>query len=300
MQNDMIIDHHVRSKGLQMSGKRSWKEMSKRQQSDEEMCHNDSVERVNGRLDSSIAKRRRKFIEQPSLTNVELEQLRLECSLLKVINKSLKDDNESLRMVNRILGNNYDMLKERLELVQSEHRSQLTHLEYTSQILESSSTNKHDRSNQHDDSSESSATYNKRRRFEGNGRGTDLQIVLRTGSTSSEGEFSSDVSTANDKCTSETEEFDHSDAVDNDVNGTEDVDHFNANGSDMSGDSEDDDVELIATDSEPICIDLSDSSNENDDCEDDKGNEDGTSENLDNDSFGNESLSDDDPLNAVS
>ncbi|KAG4069083.1 hypothetical protein HA402_008394 [Bradysia odoriphaga] len=295
MQNDLTIEHG-RSKELQMNVKKSFKEMLMRQQLDEEICYNDSVERVNGRLESSILKRRRKSTERPSLLNVENEQLRLECSLLKDLNKSLKDDNESLKVVNTILRHNYDMLKERLELVQSEHRLRLTHLEHASQILKSSSTNKRGRSNQPDDSLESSASYNKRRRFESSGRDNDLQIVVRTDCASSDVEFASDVSnsSADDKHSSEREEVDHSDAVDNDVNGTEDSDH--SNDSDMSGtDSDDDDVEFIPNDSDPILIDLSDSRNGNDDCEAKKGNEDVTTENLNNDSFGDESLSDDDP-----
>ncbi|XP_037051235.1 kinesin-related protein 4-like isoform X1 [Bradysia coprophila] len=287
-QNDMIIDDMTK-----MNGKKSLTKMLQQQQLDEEICCNDSVERVNCRLDRSILKRRRQSIERPSFTNLEYEQLRLECTLLQDKQKSLQDDNESLRMVNKILRSNYDMLKERLELVQSEHQLRLTQLDHATQILKSASTNKRVHSNQYDDCLESSAS-NKRRRFEGNGRDNDLQIVLRTSCASTE--FSSDASNSsgNDRCTSETEDSEHSDTMDNDVNGTEDSDHFNSNDEDMNGtDSEDDDVEFIPTISEPISIDSSDISDVNDDSAADEENEDGRSENLDNDSCADESLSDD-------
>lgn len=63
----------------------------------------------------------------------ECQKLRHECSVLRDLNKSLVNSNGHLKMVNKILQNNYDSLRKRLETVQTEHQSSLSQIHKVSQ-----------------------------------------------------------------------------------------------------------------------------------------------------------------------
>lgn len=90
---------------------------------------NNSNEQTDNHLSARISQ---------SPTKIKYEHLTLECRLLKGLNKSLENENENLKTVNKILQNNFDIISERLERVQSHHQLSLSQLHDASQSLKKS------------------------------------------------------------------------------------------------------------------------------------------------------------------
>lgn len=271
----------------QVLGEKSMNEISTEEHSDEDICKKDnlvndpaSLQRIVKSTEQTTTDSNRsdktareecsqcvseelcdvhmKSIRRPSSANVECQQLILECRVLTDLNESLRRDNESLNTVNRILQSNYDMLKERLEIVESEHRLRLSQLDNASQLLNRSlklQTKKRSRSDEYDNYSRPLVPHIKRKKFDDESGAEDSKTVAAGDiSASSKAESvemepdqlsTSNNSAANNDETNETEDPDRSDVKSDNLSGTENFDNSNSNDSDMNGTDSNSDVEFI-------------------------------------------------------
>lgn len=100
----------------------------------------DDVKNVKEQLDDFDAKRRNSSMNHLVAAKIKCEQLSLECSLLKSLNKSHVNEIDNLKTVNKILQNNFDTLNGRLEQVQSDHQLRLTQLHDANRQLQKSTS----------------------------------------------------------------------------------------------------------------------------------------------------------------